>query len=121
MKKRHIFIISSVLASILFITSCEQITSFFNPFVGKWKSDLFTLTLNPDKTFELETGIGITVESDGTYEYDEENLMLNFSEDHKTDFTYKFNEDKSELSLSPKTESRWFKATIIFEKQKFNE
>ncbi len=106
-----------LLIPLIFAAGCDSLSGLFNPFDGTWKSSLFTLKLNPDKTFEMQTVIGITIESGGEYKYDDQYLYLNFSGNHTNEFTYEFNEDKSKLSLSPKTESRWFKATITFEKE----
>ena len=64
----------------------------------------------------MKTGIGVTLESEGTYRYDDDYLYLSFSDDYTNEFAFEFNDDKSELLLSPKTESRWFKATISFDK-----
>ena len=118
MKKGQITLISSVLISALLISGCDRISGLFNPFAGTWKSGLFTLTFKPDKTFEMKTDIGVILESEGKYRYDDNYLYLNFSDDYSNEFTFEFNDDKSELSLSPKTHSRWFKATITFEKSK---
>jgi len=116
MKKGHFLIISVAFLSVLLITGCDTISGLFNPFNGTWKSGLFTLTFKPDKTFEMETGIGVILESQGKYRYDDDYLYLSFSDDYINEFSYEFNDDKSKLSLSPKTSSRWFKATISFDK-----
>lgn len=117
-KKDCYKIISALLFINFLISGCDKISGLFNPFVGTWKSGPLTLTFNPDKTFELETGIGVILESQGKYRYDDDYLYLNFSDDYTNEFTFEFNDDKSVLSLSPKTKSRWFKATISFEKLK---
>jgi len=116
MKKGHILFIPVVLLFIILSTGCDKISGLFNPFVGIWKSGLFTLTFKPDKTFEMKTGIGVTLESQGKYRYDDDYLYLSFSDHYTNEFTFEFNNDKTELSLSPKTSSRWFKATISFDK-----
>lgn len=118
MKIVHNLIISASLVLILLSTGCDRISGLFNPFTGTWKSGFFTLKFNTDKSFEMKTGIGVTLESEGKYWYDDDYLYLNFSSEHINEFTYEFNDDKTELSLSPKTESLWFKATITFEKNK---
>jgi hypothetical protein len=116
-KNRYMLLVPLSIIFLFLSTGCDKISGLFNPFDGIWESGLFTLTLNPNKTFELQTGLGITLESEGTYKYDEKYLYLNFSGNHRIEFNYKLNDDKSELSLSPKTKSRLFKVTITFEKE----
>ncbi len=112
--KNQIFLILSLF---LFTTGCDKISELLNPFTGTWKSGPFTLTLNTDKTFIFETGIGITIQSEGNYEYDKEMLVLDFNEESKMNFNYEFNDKKSELYLLPKTKSTLFKAKINFKKE----
>ena len=120
-KKKGSYRLVYLIFVITFILSgCDKISGLFNPFVGTWKSGPLTLTFDPDKSFELETGLGVILESQGTYRYDDDYLYLNFSDDYTNEFTFEFNDEKSVLSLSPKTKSRWFKATISFDKDKQN-
>lgn len=114
MRKGHLFFILFTL--FLLTIGCDKISGLLNPFTGKWESGPFTLEFNTDKTFVFETHMGLTLEYEGTYKYDEEYLYLDFGESHQTEFSYKFNNDKSELSLTPRTKSKWFKATLVFSK-----
>lgn len=94
-----------------------MISGFINPFTGTWKSGLFSFTFKTDKSFSLEIGSGLSYKTEGTYEYNDTELTLIFSEENKTIFTYKFNDDKTELSIAPQSEFKWFKATINLNKQ----
>ena len=116
--KNTIFPLIIVLSLTLFISSCEKLTEFFNPFLGTWKTGIFTLEFEDEINFVLKTGLGFTIESEGTYDYDKDRLFLNFSEDTKAEFSYEFNEDKTVLSILPKSKSDLFKTKITFEKQK---
>ena len=111
-------ILIAIFSFSILLSGCDFINQFLNPFTGNWKAGIFTLEFNDDNTFILKTGLGFTIESEGTYNYDENTLFLDFSEDTKAEFTYEFNNDKTELSILPKSESDLFKAKIKFEKQK---
>ncbi len=82
----------------------------FNVIISK------NFTFNDDKTFTLEIGSALSFKTNGTYEHDKEKIDLSFSDDSKTTFKYEFNENKTELSLTPETEFKWFKATLKFNK-----
>jgi hypothetical protein len=116
MNKRRFLIISFLLLTVLSSSGCEIISSFSNPFMGSWKSGLFNFTFNSNKTFKLEIGSSLSFKTDGTYIYDKERLQLYFSDHSQTIFKYKFNEDKTELLLSPIIKLKWFKTTLKFEK-----
>ncbi|NIP38687.1 MAG: DUF4923 family protein [Candidatus Dadabacteria bacterium] len=114
MNRRSLSFVFPLLIAVFIFSSCDMISGFLNPFTGSWKSGLFNFTFNDDKTFKLEIGSGLSFKTEGTYEYDKENLILSFSKDSKTTFSYAFNEDKSELTLTPKTEFKWFKTALKF-------
>ncbi|NIV43160.1 MAG: hypothetical protein GWN11_03650 [Candidatus Dadabacteria bacterium] len=116
MNRKSLLLLSSLLFCIITLSGCEVISSFLNPFTGSWKSGLFHFTFNADKTFNLEVGSGLSFKTDGIYEYDKEQIVLSFSKDNDTTFTYVFSEDKSELTLTPKTEFKWFKTAVKFTK-----
>jgi hypothetical protein len=118
MNKRHFFIFFILLSIVFTSSGCEISPSISNPLTGSWKSGLFNFTFNSDKTFKLEIGSALSFEKDGSYEYDKENIYLSFSDDSKATFKYDFNENKTELSLNPETEFKWFKATLKFNKAK---
>ncbi len=116
MNRRHLFIFPLLLFIVLTSPGCEMISGLLNPFAGSWKSGLYVFTFNDDKTFNLVIGSALSFKTDGSYEYDKEKLHLTFLNSGKTTFRYEFNEDKTELSLTPETEFKWFKTTLKFEK-----
>lgn len=118
MKKRSIVIISSLISLIITLAGCEMISGLLNPFAGSWKSGLFKFTFDNDKTFKLEIGSALSFKTEGTYEFDKDKIYLSFTKDSKTTFSYVFNGDKSELTLTPETEFKWFNTAVKFSKEK---
>ncbi|MGI9533676.1 MAG: lipocalin-like domain-containing protein [Thermodesulfobacteriota bacterium] len=116
MKKKPLYFLFPLLIIVFTFSSCEKFSGFVNPFTGDWKSGLFTFTFNSDKTFILEIGSALSFKSEGTYEYDKENIYLSFPDSNNTTFKYKINENKTELFLTPQTEFKWFKTTLKFNK-----
>ncbi len=118
MNKRHFFIFSILLSLVFTSSGCEISPSSSNPLTGSWKSGLFNFTFNSDKTLILVIGSSLSFKVEGSCEYGKEKLYLSFSDDSKATFKYDFNENKTELSLNPETEFKWFKATLKFNKAK---
>ncbi|HSG32162.1 MAG TPA: hypothetical protein VLB82_11540 [Thermodesulfobacteriota bacterium] len=116
MNRKSLLLLSSLFFCIFTLSGCEMISGFLNPFSGSWKSGLFHFTFNTDNSFKLEVGSGLSFKTEGTYKYDKEQITLSFSKDSNTTFTYVFNENKSELTLTPKTEFKWFKTAVKFTK-----
>lgn len=99
------------------LTGCNAIKGLFNPFVGKWKSGVFTLEMKSDKSFEFTIGSTVSVNLKGDYTYDENELTLNFDGESSVIFSYEFSEDKKELTLVPKTDFDYFKTKLKFTKE----
>lgn len=117
MKKGYLLPISVIIIFLFLLSGCERVTVITNPFIGKWKSGLFIFTFNTDKTFVFEIGSALSFKMVGTYEYDDDKIDLKFGDETKTTFRYKFNENKDNMFLTPKTEFKWFKTTIKFKKE----
>jgi len=117
MNRRYLFVVYVLLFIVITSTGCEVISSFLNPLTGSWKTGLFNFTFKNDKTFKLEIGSGLSFKTEGSYEYNKEKLFLIFSDNNKTTFNYDLNDNKTELSLTPETEFKWFKTTLKFSKE----
>ena len=115
--KKTIFFLLIFFSLFILTTGCAQVTNFFNPFIGTWKSGIFTLEFKDKTNFVLKSGVGFEIVSEGTYDYDKNILFLNFSKNTKVEFSYEFNSNKSQLSIIPKSKSDLFKTSINFNKQ----
>lgn len=110
-----VLLVISILAVPLL--GCNAIKGLFNPFVGKWKSGIFTLDMKSDSSFEFTIGSTVSVNLKGEYTYDENKLALNFDERSSVIFSYEFSEDNKKLVLVPETEFDYFKTKLEFMKE----
>ena len=99
------------------LAGCNVIKGLFNPFVGEWKSGIFTLDMRSDNSFEFTVGSTISVNLKGEYTYDENTLALNFDEKSSVIFSYEFSEDKKELVLVAETDFDYFKTKLEFTRE----
>ncbi|MEQ9619440.1 MAG: hypothetical protein RIG61_09735 [Deltaproteobacteria bacterium] len=111
----RVLLVISFLAAPL--AGCNVIKGLFNPFVGKWKSGIFTLDMKSDNSFEFTIGSTVSVNLEGEYTYDENKLTLNFDGKSSVIFSYEFGEDKRELVLVPETDFDYFKTKLEFTKE----
>lgn len=99
------------------VAGCGIIEGLFNPFAGTWQSGAFELEFKPDKTFNLAVGKTVSVNLDGTYSYDDSKLTLNLGDSGNVGFAYRFNDDKTRLTLTPETEFEYIRTKLEFTKQ----
>lgn len=113
MKKKYKFIgiFSFVL---LLVIGCS---SFGNPFVGNWAFGSFHLKFNSDKTFKLSIGKTLSVNIEGTYQYDKDTLVLNFEGESEHPFYYEFKDGDEKLVVKPQSESGYINSEIEFARQ----
>ena len=113
MKKNYRFI-GLFSFALLVIIGCS---SFSNPFVGDWTFASFHLNFKKDKTFELSIGKTVSVKVGGSYEYNNDTLVLDIEGDKKYPFSYEFKDDDGTLILTPQTESGYINSTIELTRQ----
>ena len=100
--------------ALLVVVGCS---SFSNSFIGEWSFGSFNMEFNKDKTFTLSIGKAVSVNVDGTYEYNKDTLILDIEGDNKYPFSYEFKDGDKMLILKPQTESGYINSTIELTRQ----
>lgn len=99
------------------LAGCGFIEGLFNPFQGRWKAGMMELEFGGDGTFKLVMGTAISLNLDGTYTYDEKNLVLKFDGGSEVRFSYEFNDGKDRLALTPETNFEYIRTRLEFKRQ----
>lgn len=97
-------IIIAVLVSLV-LGSCNFIGSIFNPIIGTWKTEILavavTCVINADDTFTDTNSFGsVGVTATGTWDSDGTTFVKTYSDESVKTYTYTFNSDKSQMTLS---------------------
>lgn len=98
-------LIGIALVAALFIGSCNFLGSIINPVIGTWETTILGVTVtsvfNADHTFTDTNSLGsVGVTQNGTWTSDSSTITKTWSDDTTDDYSYSFNSDKSEITLS---------------------